>query len=76
VLAINPARYIQHNPAAEDGVEGFRNIISQVPKDSLRVNTVRVFQDGAFVFAGKPTSFYDLFRVHDGKVPSIGKPSK
>jgi predicted SnoaL-like aldol condensation-catalyzing enzyme len=27
VLAINPARYIQHNPAAEDGVEGFRKII-------------------------------------------------
>ena len=74
VLAINPARYIQHNPTAEDGVEGFRKILSQVPKDSVRVNTVRVFQDGAFVFAHSDYEFFgpkvgfDIFRFEDGMI--------
>jgi len=74
VTTINPARYTQHNTSAEDGVEGFRKIISAVPKDAVGVDTVRVFEDGDFVFAHSDYEFFgpkvgfDIFRFEGGMI--------
>ena len=57
-----------------DGIEGFVAVLKQLPKDSAKVNTVRVFQDGDFVFAHTDYNFFgpkigfDIFRFEDGKI--------
>jgi predicted SnoaL-like aldol condensation-catalyzing enzyme len=48
---INPAKYIQHNIAVADGPAGVAQLLKELPRDSTRVNTVRVFEDGDFVVA-------------------------
>lgn len=74
VAAINPARYIQHNLAVGDGLAGFGAVMQALPKGSARANTVRVFQDGNFVFAHTDYNFFgpkigfDIFRFEDGRV--------
>ena len=71
---INPTKYIQHNLAVADGLEGFGAVLQQLPKGSARVNTVRVFADGDFVFAHTEYNFFgpkigfDVFRFEDGKI--------
>ena len=75
VAAIDPNRYVQHNLAVADGLAGFGAVLQQLPKGSARVRTVRVFQDGAFVFAHTDYDFFgpkigfDVFRRQIG----IGK---
>jgi predicted SnoaL-like aldol condensation-catalyzing enzyme len=70
---INPNQYIQHNLGVPDGPGGFR-ALQQLSKGSARVNTVRVFQDGNFVFAHSEYDFFgpkigfDVFRFEDGKI--------
>ncbi|RKH97797.1 hypothetical protein D7Y27_13090 [Corallococcus sp. AB004] len=74
VAVINPAHYRQHNLGAEDGLAGFGKLLQALPKDSARVNTVRVFQDGDFVFTHTDYDFFgpkvgfDLFRFENGKI--------
>ncbi len=70
--------YLQHNPAIADGLSGLGAALkamaeqgitmkySQVHKVLGQGNFVLVISEGEF--AGKPTSFYDLFRVHQGKI--------
>jgi predicted SnoaL-like aldol condensation-catalyzing enzyme len=71
---INPDKYIQHNLAVGDGLAGFSAVLQQLPKDSARVNTVRVFQDGDFVFAHTDYNFFgpkigfDIFRFENGRI--------
>jgi len=71
---INPGKYIQHNLAVGDGLAGFGAVLQALPKDSAKVNTVRVMQDGPFVFAHTDYNFFgpkigfDIFRFEDGKV--------
>jgi predicted SnoaL-like aldol condensation-catalyzing enzyme len=71
---INPDKYIQHNLAVGDGLAGFGAVLQQLPKDSARVNTVRVFQDGDFVFAHTDYNFFgpkigfDIFRFENGRI--------
>jgi len=74
VAVVNPAKYIQHNLAVGDGLEGFGAVLQALPKDSAKVNTVRVFKDGDFVFAHTAYNFFgpkigfDIFRFEDGKI--------
>ena len=74
VAAVNPARYTQHNLAVGDGLAGFGAVLQALPKGSAKVNTVRVFQDGDFVFAHTDYNFFgpkigfDVFRFEDGKI--------
>lgn len=74
VAAINPNKYIQHNLAVADGLAGFGAVMQALPKGSARANTVRVFQDGNFVFAHTEYNFFgpkigfDIFRFEDGKI--------
>jgi predicted SnoaL-like aldol condensation-catalyzing enzyme len=74
VAVINPTKYIQHNLGAEDGLAGVRKLLQSLPKGSARVNPVRVFEDGAYVFAHTdydffgPRTGFDVFRFEDGKI--------
>jgi predicted SnoaL-like aldol condensation-catalyzing enzyme len=71
---VNPKKYIQHNLAVGDGIEGFVAVLKLLPKDSAKVKTVRVFQDGDIVFAHTEYDFFgpkigfDVFRFEDGKI--------
>lgn len=74
VAVINPAKYIQHNLGAADGLAGFAALLQQLPEGSTRVNTVRVFQDGDLVFAHTDYDFFgpkigfDIFRFENGQI--------
>ena len=74
VAAIDPNRYTQHNLAVADGLAGIGALLAQLPKGSARVNTVRVFQDGDFVFAHTEYDFFgpkigfDIFRFANGRI--------
>ncbi len=71
---INVENYKQHNLAIADGLAGFGEALAVLPKGSARVNTVRVFQDGDYVFAHTEYNFFgekigfDIFRFEDGKI--------
>ena len=51
VAVVNPDRYIQHNPQTHEGGIGLAELFKQLSKSSPRVNIVRVFSDGDYVFA-------------------------
>lgn len=74
VAYINPDKYIQHNLGVGDGLAGFGAVLQQLPKGSARADTVRVFQDGDFVFAHTDYNFYgpkigfDIFRFENGRI--------
>jgi predicted SnoaL-like aldol condensation-catalyzing enzyme len=74
VAAINPESYTQHNLGAADGLAGFGALLQALPKGSARVHTVRVFQDGDFVFTHTDYDFFgpkigfDVFRFEHGKI--------
>lgn len=88
---INRNKYIQHNLAVGDGLAGFGALLQLLPEGSARVNTMRVFQDGEFVFTHTDYNFFgpkigfDIFRFEDGKIvehwdnlqekPTIANPS-
>lgn len=71
---INPNNYKQHNLGAEDGLAGFGKLLSQLPKGSAKVNTVRVFQDGDYTFSHTDYNFFgpkigfDIFRWEKGQI--------
>ncbi len=70
--------YTQHNPQIADGLSGLGKAIEAMAKAGITMKYNRVHKvlgEGNFVlavsegeFAGKPTSFYDLFRVQNGKI--------
>lgn len=71
---INPNKYIQHNLGVADGLAGFGVLLQALPPNSAKVNTVRSFQDGDFVFTHTDYNFFgskigfDIFRFEDGKI--------
>jgi len=74
VANVNPNKYIQHNLAVGDGLAGFGAVLQALPKGSAKVNTVRAFADGDFVFTHTEYNFFgpkigfDIFRFEDGKI--------
>ncbi|WEK70409.1 MAG: hypothetical protein P0Y62_02415 [Candidatus Chryseobacterium colombiense] len=74
VSYINPNKYIQHNLGVADGLAGFGALLQQLPQNSAKVNTVRVFQDGDYIFTHSDYNFFgpkigfDIFRFEDGKI--------
>jgi len=74
VAYINANKYIQHNLGVSDGLAGFGALLSQLPANSAKVNTVRAFEDGDFVFTHTDYNFFgpkigfDIFRFEDGKI--------
>jgi len=71
---INPDKYIQHNLAVADGLAGFGALLQQLPPNSAKVNTVRTFEDGNYIFTHTEYNFFgpkigfDVFRFENGKV--------
>ncbi len=71
---ISRGEYIQHNPEVADGLEGFLNMIRSLPEGGAKVETLRVFQDGAYVVAnsridiGGPLAVFDIFRFQSGEI--------
>ena len=71
---INAHKYIQHNLTMADGLQGFTALLQSLAPDSARVNTIRVFQDGPYVFTHTDYDFFgqkigfDIFRFEDGKI--------
>lgn len=74
VAYINPGKYIQHNLAVADGLAGVGALLKSLPKGSTKVNTMRAFQDGDFVFTHTDYDFFgpkigfDIFRFENGKI--------
>ncbi|MEM7102756.1 MAG: nuclear transport factor 2 family protein [Bacteroidota bacterium] len=71
---INPDKYIQHNLAVEDGLEGFGKVIANAPEGGFKAKVVRAFEDGDFVFTHTEYDFFgpkvgfDIFRFENGKI--------
>jgi len=71
VAVINANKYIQHNLSATDGLAGLSALLKALPPRSARVNTVRVFEDGDYVFAHTYYNFFgpkigfDIFRFEN-----------
>lgn len=51
VAVVSPDKYIQHNPQTRAGGEGLAVLFKRLAKSSPRVNIVRIFSDGDYVFA-------------------------
>lgn len=70
--------YVQHNPQIGDGLSGLGQALGEWAKQGITMKydkTHLVLGSGNFVLtasegtlAGKPTVFYDLFRVNNGKI--------
>lgn len=74
----NGDNYIQHNPSIADGLSGLGNALDSMAKNgiTMKYDTIHMtLGQGNFVlvvsegnFGGKHTSYYDLFRVENGKI--------
>lgn len=70
---VDEARYIQHNPQTHEGSEGLAALFKRLSKTQPRVNIVRAFEDGDFVFAHAEYDFarrkigFEVFRFEDGR---------
>ena len=68
VAVVSSDKYIQHNPQTSEGGIGLAELFKQLAKSSPRVNVVRIFTDGDFVFAHTEYDFkqsnigFEIFR--------------
>lgn len=72
------ADYKQHNPFVPDTRDGLKGFISYLAENKISFGYTKlhnVVAEGNFVFTqaegiydGKPTAFYDLWRVEDGQI--------
>lgn len=70
--------YLQHNTGIADGLSGLGAALESLAANGIQMiydRTHQVLAQGNFVlgvsegtFGGKPTSYYDLWRVEDGKI--------
>jgi predicted SnoaL-like aldol condensation-catalyzing enzyme len=72
VTVVNESKYIQHNPLTREGNVGLAELFKRLSKTSPRVNIVRIFEDGDYVFAHTDYDFnvveigFEVFRFEDG----------
>lgn len=65
---VSEDRYIQHNPQTKEGGEGLAALFQRLSKTNPRVNIVRAFEDGDYVFAHTEYDFstrrigFEVFR--------------
>lgn len=70
--------YLQHNPNVGDGLDGLGAFVGYLQENNISFRYAQVHNvvaEGNFVmvqnegeFGGKPTAFYDLFRVENGMI--------
>lgn len=76
---INPEKYIQHNSAIADGLDGFGAAMMYFAENGLVMEFTKlhkVLGEGNFVLTmsegkfgkGEHTAFYDLFRLENGQI--------
>lgn len=74
VAYINANNYKQHNLAVKDGLSGFGELLGQLPENSAKVEVIRAFEDGNYVFTHTDYNFFgpkvgfDIFRFEDGLI--------
>ena len=71
-------RYLQHNTGIADGLSGLGAALAALAEQGIQMIynvTHQILAQGNFVlavsegtFGGQPTSYYDLWRVEDGKI--------
>ena len=72
VTVVNENKYIQHNPLTPEGNIGLAELFKRLSQTSPRVNIVRIFEDGDYVFAHTDYDFnvveigFEVFRFEDG----------
>jgi predicted SnoaL-like aldol condensation-catalyzing enzyme len=72
VTVVNEKKYIQHNPLTREGSEGLAELFKRLSQTSPRVDIVRIFEDGDYVFAHTDYDFnvlevgFEVFRFEDG----------
>ena len=73
ISVVDEGKYIQHNPQTHAGSAGLAVLFKRLSKTSPRVNIVRAFEDGDFVFAHTEYDFsrrnigFEVFRFEDGR---------
>ena len=73
VAVVNEAEYVQHNPQTHEGSEGLAVLFERLSRTEPKVNMVRAFEDGDFVFAHMEYDFssrkvcFEVFRFRDGR---------
>tara|TARA_R110002126_G_scaffold100897_1_gene232654 strand:- start:2026 stop:3486 length:1461 start_codon:yes stop_codon:yes gene_type:complete len=76
---INPTKYIQHNPAVADGLDGFGAAMKYFAENKLVMEYTKLYKvlgQGNFVLTmsegkfgkGELTAFYDLFKIENGLI--------
>ncbi|MGA2550558.1 MAG: nuclear transport factor 2 family protein [Burkholderiaceae bacterium] len=72
---IDPEHYIEHNLNVADGLEGLKAYFASRPKGTVKVNTVRAYEDGdyvvthsEFVDGQKKRIGFDIFRFANGSI--------
>jgi predicted SnoaL-like aldol condensation-catalyzing enzyme len=63
VKVVNEKKYIQHNPQTKEGGEGLAQLFKRLSKTNPKVEIVRLFEDGDFVFGH---TIYDFSSVRIG----------
>lgn len=63
IAVVNQEKYVQHNPQTHEGSEGLEALFKRLSETSPRVNIVRAFEDGDYVFAHTE---YDFARSNIG----------
>jgi len=72
VTVVKEDKYIQHNPLTREGNIGLAELFKRLAKTSPKVEIVRIFEDGDFVFAHTDYDFnvveigFEVFRFEDG----------
>jgi predicted SnoaL-like aldol condensation-catalyzing enzyme len=71
---MDPARYIEHNPHARDGVVGVKEYVARIAADHPDMKVIRAYEDGPYVIIqadgniqGDGT-FFDVFLFEDGLI--------
>lgn len=71
VSVVNEEKYIQHNPQTHEGSEGLATLFKRLSQTSPRVNIVRIFEDGDFIFGHTEYDFatrnigFEIFRFEN-----------
>lgn len=71
VEVVNESKYIQHNPQTREGSIGLAELFKRLSQSSPRVNIVRIFEDGDYIFAHTEYDFsnsnigFEVFRFEN-----------
>nr|WP_231870155.1 nuclear transport factor 2 family protein [Grimontia celer] len=74
IAYVKPNKYIQHNLAVGDGLEGFGEVMKALPEGSAKADVKRAFQDDDYVFLHTEYDFFgpkvgfDVFRFENGQI--------